>query len=91
MDKLYTLNDLALISGFTTRTLRNDIASGTLDGEKIDGEVSDSLSLGWTYRKPHVRVYSVRPVYTVFNEKVLGDPVAATVEFTPQGTVISVH
>lgn len=37
MDKLYTLNDLALISGFTTRTLRNDIAAGTLDGEKIDG------------------------------------------------------
>ena len=62
-----------------------------MDGEKIDGEVSDSLMLEWTFRKPHVRVYSVRPVYTVFNEKVVGDPVAATVEFAPQGTVICVH
>ena len=37
MEKLYNLNELALISGFTTRTLRSDIAAGTLDGEKIEG------------------------------------------------------
>jgi len=33
----YTLNQLALITGLTTRTLRNHLASGLLGGEKIDG------------------------------------------------------
>ena len=33
----YTINELALISGFTTRSLRNFITMGHLKGEKIDG------------------------------------------------------
>lgn len=37
MDKLYTINDLALFSGLSTRTLRNYLKSGILVGEKIDG------------------------------------------------------
>ncbi len=35
--EFYTINELALISGFTTRSLRNFISMGHLNGEKIDG------------------------------------------------------
>ena len=38
----------------------------------------------------HTHTYSVKPVYTVFNEKVVGDPVSATVEYTPLGMVIRI-
>ncbi len=37
MNKYYTLNDLAMFTGLTTRTLRNYLKIGLLDGEKIDG------------------------------------------------------
>lgn len=37
MEKTYTLNDLAVMSGFTTRTLRSYLSRGLLQGEKIDG------------------------------------------------------
>ena len=37
MEKKYNLNDLALMTGFTTRTLRNYLLGGILKGEKIDG------------------------------------------------------
>ncbi len=35
--EFYTINELAEITGFTTRSLRNFIQMGHLDGEKIDG------------------------------------------------------
>lgn len=35
--KNYSINDLALMTGFTTRTLRNYIKSGMLKGEKENG------------------------------------------------------
>lgn len=37
MDKTYHLNELAMMTGFTTRTLRNYLNQGLLHGEKIDG------------------------------------------------------
>ena len=37
MDEKYTLNDLATMTGFSTRTLRNYVNLGLLKGEKIDG------------------------------------------------------
>ncbi len=37
MEKMYNLNELALITGFTTRTLRTYLSRGLLDGEKING------------------------------------------------------
>ena len=37
MKEFYTLNELALITSLTTRTLRNHLRQGTLSGEKIDG------------------------------------------------------
>ncbi len=33
----YTLNDIATMTGFTTRTLRNYLRMGILEGEKVDG------------------------------------------------------
>jgi len=53
MDKLYNLNDLALISGFTTRTLRSDITAGTLDGEKVDGV--------WQFTAEQIDAYLEKP------------------------------
>ena len=37
MKESYTLNELAMITGLTTRTLRNHLRLGTLKGEKPDG------------------------------------------------------
>ena len=37
MDGRYNLNDLAMMTGFTTRTLRNYMNQGLLGGEKING------------------------------------------------------
>ena len=42
----YDLNQLALITGFTTRTLRNYINMGLLDGEKANGK--------WTFTSEEV-------------------------------------
>ena len=36
----YNLNQAAMITGLTTRTLRNHLAQGMLQGEKIDGSWS---------------------------------------------------
>ena len=36
MERKYTLNDLALMTGLTTRTLRNYLVQGFLHGEKRD-------------------------------------------------------
>ena len=35
--RLFTINEVAMMTGFTTRTLRNYISSGILEGEKIEG------------------------------------------------------
>lgn len=37
---MYSINDLAMMTGLTTRTLRNYIKLGILSGEKIDGNWS---------------------------------------------------
>ena len=37
MDRTYNLNELALMTGFTTRTLRNYLTQGLLKGEKENG------------------------------------------------------
>ncbi|MBQ3340679.1 MAG: hypothetical protein IJG84_02200 [Kiritimatiellae bacterium] len=62
-----------------------------VDGVKIDGETGETLSVEWIGKRPYTRTYSVRPVYTVFNERVLGDAAEALVEFTPQGVVMSIR
>ena len=61
------------------------------DGVLLSGETSDALTLNWTREEPHVRTYSVIPVYTVFNETVKGDPVTAEVEYAPMGVTIVIR
>jgi len=61
------------------------------DGVLLPGETSDALTLTWTNEEPHVRTYSVAPVYTVFNETVKGDPVTAEVEYAPMGVTIVIR
>ena len=43
MSELYTINDVATMTGLTTRTVRNYMKLGMLDGEKIDGVWQFSL------------------------------------------------
>ncbi len=61
------------------------------DGVRVEGEDSDSLKLDWTQHRPHTRTYSVKPVYTVFNETVVGEAAETTVEYTPIGTIIKIR
>ena len=37
MEKYYTMNEVAKMTGLTTRTLRNYLKLNVLNGEKIDG------------------------------------------------------
>lgn len=37
MKEFCTIEDIAVMTGLTTRTIRNYLANGQLDGEKIDG------------------------------------------------------
>ena len=37
MNRTYNLNEVALMTGFTTRTLRNYLNQGLLNGEKVEG------------------------------------------------------
>ena len=37
MKEQYSINELAMITSLTTRTLRNHLRQGTLTGEKVDG------------------------------------------------------
>ena len=56
MEKKYNLNDLALMTGFTTRTLRNYLLGGILKGEKIDGVWQFSEEdLDKFFREPFVK------------------------------------
>ena len=63
------------------------------DGVKME-ETSDALTLTWTRaraKSPSVHTYSVKPVYTVFNERIVGEPISATVEYTPLGTILIIQ
>ena len=64
------------------------------DGVLIPVKTSDSLTLEWSRAKAKANnydhTYSVKPVYTVFNERVVGDAVSATVEYTPLGMVVTI-
>ena len=56
MDRKYNLNDLALMTGFTTRTLRNYLNQGLLNGEKSNGiwQFSDE-EVDRFFREPFVK------------------------------------
>ncbi|MDO5134074.1 MAG: helix-turn-helix domain-containing protein, partial [Eubacteriales bacterium] len=45
----YNLNQVAMITGLTTRTLRNHLKQGILKGNKIDGN--------WSFTEEEVETY----------------------------------
>ena len=49
----YNLNQLAMITGLTTRTLRNHLKQGLLKGEKIDGN--------WSFTEEELDEYLAEP------------------------------
>lgn len=50
----YNLNQVALMTGLTTRTLRNHLKQGVLQGEKIDGN--------WSFTEEELDQYFSDPV-----------------------------
>ena len=63
------------------------------DGVLMSDKTSDSLTLTWTHAKAksQTHTYSVKPVYTVFNEKVLGEGASVQVELAPIGMPITIR
>ena len=56
MEKTYSLNDLAMMTGFTTRTLRNYLNQGLLTGEKDNGVWKFTAEdLDCFFREPFVK------------------------------------
>ena len=49
----YNLNQVAMITGLTTRTLRNHLKQGVLQGEKIDGN--------WSFTEEELDAYISEP------------------------------
>ena len=49
------------------------------DGNLVEGETGETLTVNWRKGKPREETYVVRPVYVLFGEEVLGDPSAAVV------------
>ena len=50
----YNLNDVAMITGLTTRTLRNYLKMDLLKGEKVDGN--------WSFTEEELDVFMSNPV-----------------------------
>lgn len=74
MEKYYTLNEVAMMTGLNTRTLRNYLKMDVLKGKKIDGiwkfsecEFSDFISN--PYVKPSLQAKSKAIVFDFLNEK----------------------
>ena len=53
MERTYTLNEIAMMSGFTTRTLRTYLNQGILNGEKNNGK--------WEFRTEDIEKFFADP------------------------------
>lgn len=51
---MYNINEVAVMTGLSTRTLRNYLKMGVLDGEKIDGV--------WQFSEEHLGEFLRNPV-----------------------------
>ncbi len=74
MKSIYNINEVALMTGFTTRTLRNYIKSGLLQGEKKGGV--------WVFTDEQVSAFfsdpNVKPGIEAKNRAVIFDFLADT-------------
>lgn len=82
--KYYTLRHIALISGLSERTLRNDIHLGLLQGEKINGL--------WHFTPEQVEAFmrhpAVRPGIKAHQTSLVGDFLLDTAKPSPQACLI---
>ena len=53
MKDQYNINELAMITSLTTRTLRNHLRQGTLTGEKVDG--------AWVFTPEDIDAFMAQP------------------------------
>ena len=68
MEKYYTINEVAMISGLSTRTLRNYLKINVLQGEKVDGTwkfTEENLNefLSNPYVKPSIKAKNKAVIY----------------------------
>ncbi len=63
----------------------------TRNGEVVDGETGDKLTVSWTRPKDGPVVYGVTPVFTKNGEQIEGKEVTAEVTYEPQGLMIIVR
>ena len=61
------------------------------DGNLIEGETGETLTVNWRKGKPYEETYEVRPVYVLFGEQVLGDSSAAVVTYGRLGLFLVVE
>lgn len=68
-EKLFTLNDVAVLTSLTTRTLRNHLKDGTLNGHKVGGQ--------WRFRMSDIEDFTFKSgkkqIITEGNETLVTD------------------
>ncbi len=68
-EKLFTLNDVAMLTSLTTRTLRNHLKDGTLNGHKVGGQ--------WRFRMSDIEDFTFKsgkkPIVAEGNESLVTD------------------
>ena len=69
MKEIYNLSELSIMSGFTTRTLRNYLNRGILKGKKVDGAWQFSAKeVGEFFEEPFVKEgFSIKMNSLVFD------------------------
>ena len=60
----------------------------TKDGEEIDGETGESLTVAWTRGDYAEHIYAVAPVYDVFGTETIGTAQSFSVKNNPSAFTI---
>ena len=62
-----------------------------LDGEEIPGETGETLTIPWRRVRSHQAVVSVRPVWRLYGNEVLGEAQDINVEYQSLGCVMIIR
>lgn len=62
-----------------------------LDGEEIPGETGETLTIPWRRVRSHQAVVSVRPVWRLYGNEVLGEAQDIDVEYQPLGCAMIIR
>ena len=75
MKDTYSINEVAMMTSLSTRTIRNYIAAGFLEGEKVDGawtftpEQIEAFTQNKTV-KPSIKAKKNAIVFCIFHKKI---------------------